>query len=228
MLTEHIVFVFLLMNRWRNYHMYAHCVLGYTNGMHPTLSKVTMHLNSLQTNYPTHLYKPLIIANGKQSSTKNTRTFAFLGLNSSVSLQRLVPSTCTCKRRHSKALSACTENTGLSGCTGSSIGSCRYQRWDTINFTYTCSAYFFTFWGGNCNWNEWLVRLNNGHCKWSWMQKEKKKAWWECISTKMVHQRTLFVPAKTSQESWEEKGAKSCSFRRCWRRRRRRNNNNHE
>lgn len=20
--------------------------------------------------------------------------------------------------------------------------------------------------GGNCNWNEWLVRPNNGHCKW--------------------------------------------------------------
>lgn len=26
--------------------MYAHSGLGYTNGMHPTLSKVTMHLNS--------------------------------------------------------------------------------------------------------------------------------------------------------------------------------------
>ena len=36
---------------------------------------------------------------------------------------------------------------------------------------YTCRAYFFTFFSGNCNWNEWLVRPNNGHCKWPQMQK---------------------------------------------------------
>lgn len=139
--------------------MYAHNVLGYTNGMHPNLSKVTMHLNPFWTNYPTHLYKPLIGANGKQKSAGN--------LNVCVHACGLV---CICAR------TVRSLNAGLSGCTRSSIGSCRYKQWDAINFTYTCLAYFFTFFffwagGGNCNWNEWLVRPNNGHRKPPRMQK---------------------------------------------------------
>lgn len=72
--AKYIKFMLLLMNKWRNcpLSMYAHNVLGYINGMHPNLSKVTMHLNPFWTNYPTHLYKPLIATNGKQKSSNLT------------------------------------------------------------------------------------------------------------------------------------------------------------
>ena len=129
-----INFMLLLMNKWRNcpLSMYAHNVLGYINGMHPNLSKVTMHLNPFWTNYPTHLYKPLIATNGKQKSSNptvwmyvytgvwlHTRTaipfFLLLSLFIHLFSCFVLSSTHTHTHTHtktplSKAISTCTDN----------------------------------------------------------------------------------------------------------------------
>lgn len=65
--------------------------------MNPNLSKVTMHLHLFWTNYPKHLYKPLIVSNGKQT------TWASVCMNWCL----FIPAT----HVHSRALSSCTYST---------------------------------------------------------------------------------------------------------------------
>lgn len=127
--AKYIKFMLLLMNKWRNcpLSMYAHNVLGYISGMHPNLSKVTMHLNPFWTNYPTHLYKPLIATNGKQKSsnltvwmyvytgvwvhTSTATPFIFFFINSPFFLFCFVFYTHRhTKTPQSKAISTCTDN----------------------------------------------------------------------------------------------------------------------
>lgn len=127
--AKYIKFMLLLMNKWRNcpLSMYAHNVLSYINGMHPNLSKVTMHLNPFWTNYPTHLYKPLIATNGKQkeqqpdcldvcvhwcvSAYQHSHTFYFFFIYSPFFLFCFVFYTHRhTKTPQSKAISTCTDN----------------------------------------------------------------------------------------------------------------------
>lgn len=192
--------------------MLAHNVLGYTNGMHPNLSKVTMHLNSLWTNYPTHLYKPLIIANGKQNSTKS--------LNVCVYRRELV-----CVPVHTSLfhIHMYTQTQQSTKCMHRQTISEHWTLWlhRVVNWQLQIPAMRYNQFHlhllclllhilgviviGMNGLSGLIMAIVSGP--------ECKKAWWECINTKMVHQHILFVPAKTSPESLQENKSNSCTLR---------------
>lgn len=206
--AKYIKFMLLLMNKWRNcpLSMYAHNVLGYISGMHPNLSKVTMHLNPFWTNYPTHLYKPLIATNGKQkeqqpdcldvcvhwcvSAYQHSHTFYFFFYLFTFFLVLF----CLLHTQTHKDTTEQSNKYMHRQCTLRILDSLfapdhqlavanSSSEIESISL-YTCRAYFFTFFLviviGMNGLSDLIMGIVSGP--------ECKKAWCECINTKMVHQ----------------------------------------